>query len=122
MSSIVYKTNPKTGTVYAYESFSYRDPVTKRPTSRSTYLGRVDPVTKVIVEKAPAGKRNRSKLTTEGSQDDLVKDQAARIEALEEQVRSLQSKLDKLQSQSKDAISSLKTILKIASDVQLDAP
>ena len=51
MAFIVYQTNKKTGTVYAYRQEAYRDPVTKRPKSKKTYLGRVDPVTKQIVEK-----------------------------------------------------------------------
>ena len=45
MSCIVYLTNKKTNTKYAYRSESYRDPETKKPKSRRTYLGRVDPVT-----------------------------------------------------------------------------
>ena len=62
MASIVYRTNKKNGVVYAFRSESYRDPVTKQPKSRRTYLGRVDPVTKEIIPKAEDGKRNRSKL------------------------------------------------------------
>ncbi len=48
MAFIVYQTNSKTGTVYAYSQEAYRDPVTKRPKSKKTYLGRVDPVTKEL--------------------------------------------------------------------------
>lgn len=62
MSCIVYQTNKKTGVVYAYESESYRDPVTKKPKSKRTYLGRVDPDTNLIIPKAEEGKRNRSNL------------------------------------------------------------
>ena len=62
MACIVYRTNKKNGVVYAFRSESYRDPVTKQPKSRRTYLGRVDPVTKEIIPKAEDGKRNRSKL------------------------------------------------------------
>ena len=62
MASIVYRTNKKNGVVYAFRSESYRDPVTKQPKSRRTYLGRVDPVTKEIIPKAEDGKRNRAKL------------------------------------------------------------
>lgn len=60
MSCIVYLTNKKTNTKYAYRSESYRDPVTKKPKSRRTYLGRVDPVTNEIIPKAAEGKRNRT--------------------------------------------------------------
>lgn len=62
MACIVYRTNKDTGVVYAFRSESYRDPVTKKPKSRRTYLGRVDPVSKEIIPKAENGKRNRSKL------------------------------------------------------------
>ncbi|MBR1708266.1 MAG: hypothetical protein IJ719_05485 [Clostridia bacterium] len=64
MAFIAYVTNKKTGVVYAYSQESYRDPVTKKTKSKRTYLGRVDPVTHEIVEKAPDGKRNRTKLGT----------------------------------------------------------
>ena len=64
MAFMAYRTNKKTGVVYAYSVESYRDPTTKKPKSRRTYLGRVDPVTKLIVGKASDGKRNRSKLGT----------------------------------------------------------
>lgn len=60
MPSIIYKTNPATGYVYAYESTSFWDPKVKRPRSRQVYLGRVDPETKAILPKGTDGKRNRS--------------------------------------------------------------
>ena len=60
MACIVYQTNKKTNTKYAYRSESYRDPVTKKPKSRRTYLGRVDLDTNEIIPKAEKGKRNRS--------------------------------------------------------------
>ena len=59
MSCIVYVTNKKTNAKYAYRSESYRDPVTKKPKSKRTYLGRVDPETNEIIPKATNGKRNR---------------------------------------------------------------
>ena len=48
--------DPRTGYEYAYESVSYRDPVTKKPKSKRTYLGRVDPVTREILPKCHNGK------------------------------------------------------------------
>ena len=62
MACIVYQTNKKTGTKYAYRSESYRDPATGAPKSRRTYLGRVDPATGEIVPKASGGGRNTSPL------------------------------------------------------------
>ena len=70
MSTIVYQTNKATGTIYAYRSESYRDPVTKRPKTHRTYLGIVDPETKAIVPKAEVGKRNRTK-KSDSNEDNL---------------------------------------------------
>ena len=67
MACIVYQTNKKTNTKYAYRSESYRDPVTKKPKSRRTYLGRVDPDTNEIIPKAEKGKRNRSAIDNSSS-------------------------------------------------------
>lgn len=55
----------KTGVVYAYLQTAFRDPVSKKPKSKRTYLGRVDPITGKIVPKETDGKRNRSKLGEE---------------------------------------------------------
>ena len=41
MSFILHQTNKKTGVIYAFEVESYRDPDTKKPKSRRTYLGRI---------------------------------------------------------------------------------
>lgn len=87
MGCIVYQTNKKTGIVYAYWNESYRDPVTKKPTAHRTYMGRVDPETKMIIEKAEKGKRNRSKI-------DLAPAQAS-----ESSVREMQKRMDELQLQ-----------------------
>jgi hypothetical protein len=62
MPSIVYQTDKRSGSTYAYRSTSFRDPDTGRPRSRREYLGRVDPATGEIVPKAGGGRRNRSKV------------------------------------------------------------
>ena len=80
ISSIVYRTDKKTGYVYAYESFSYRDSVTKRPRSKQVYLGRVDVVTKESLPKGQNGKRNRSK-------------SSAKVDELQNQVAANQQKI-----------------------------
>lgn len=103
MACIVYITNKKTNTKYAYRSESYRDPVTKQPKSRRTYLGRVDPVTNEIIPKAEKGKRNRNPI---GSvQSDVDKQQVKlynpsnnaelrhQIELLREQQIDLKNKI-----------------------------
>ena len=97
MAFIVYQTNKKTGTVYAYRQEAYRDPVTKRPKSKKTYLGRVDPVTKQIVEKNTEGKRNRQKLGMDtvpleqrsDKADELITRRAQLIELQKSQIAEL---------------------------------
>ena len=51
MSCIVYQTDPKTGTKYAYESVSYWDKEKQQPRSTRKYLGRVDEKTGEIIRK-----------------------------------------------------------------------
>lgn len=112
MSSIVYQTNKTTGSVYAYEAESYRDPVTKKPKSRRKYLGRVDPITKKIIPKAEDGKRNRSKSADENSYlpDDIILE----IKNQKEQIRQLQlqvAELTKRDRESTGLINKMKQLL-----------
>ncbi len=98
MASIVYRTNKETGTVYAYSSESYRDPVTKKPRNKRTYLGRIDPETQRIVPKAEKGKRNRSKLGSVNLEDkvlpvdvaDVIARQRAEIDQLNRTIKELE--------------------------------
>ena len=71
MSCVVYQTNKKTGYVYAYESVSYRDPQTHQPKSKRTFIGRVDPVTKELInpEKAARLKEKRAGIKGNPSKD-----------------------------------------------------
>lgn len=46
---IVYQTDKRTGTTYAYENQSFWDPELKRSKSKRKLIGRVDPVTKEII-------------------------------------------------------------------------
>ena len=57
MASIVYQLNKRTGNLYAYHAVSYRDPVTKRPKSKRTYIGPVNPETKEFLHPADAARR-----------------------------------------------------------------
>ena len=98
MASIVYQENKKTGVVYAYRSESYRDPVTKQPRSHRTYLGRVDPVTKEIIEKAEPGKRNRSRLTGENGTGSVEEKVNTREQELSDQVDKLKKQLNDLKA------------------------
>ena len=122
MSCIVYQTNKKTGVVYAYESESYRDPVTRKPTSRRTYLGRVDPVTKAIIGKAEAGKRNRMKICEEAraQENKTVKESAKRVEELEMELEKLKAKMNQMNNYQKKVNAVLKRIVQLINDIQAE--
>lgn len=110
MSCIIYQTNKKTGVKYAYMSESYRDPVTKKPKSRRTYLGRVDPVTDEIIPKAEPCKRNRTAVP-DTSIPDYVQDELASrnetIRTLRQQVSTFEATLRSLKAAIEDALASL---------------
>ncbi len=104
MSCIVYITNKKTNTKYAYRSESYRDPETKQPKSRRTYLGRVDPETNEIIPKAGKGKRNRNPIGNDASPvpiqniDNTASSSSINFNELQRQVELLQNQQDELKS------------------------
>ena len=110
MSCIIYQTDKKTGIRYAYESESYRDPVTKKPKSKRTYLGRVDPATGEIIPKAGAGKRNRAS-ASDPSLPDRVQDELASrnetIRTLRQQVSTFETTLKSLKATIEDALTSM---------------
>ena len=110
MPCIIYQTNKKTGIKYAYESESYRDPVTKKPKSRRTYLGRVDPVTGEIIPKAESGKRNRASVSDSSIPDHVQDELASRnetIRTLRQQVSTFETILKSLKAAIEDALASL---------------
>jgi hypothetical protein len=100
MSSIVYQTDRRSGSTYAYRSEPVRDPVTGRPSQRRTYLGRVDPETGEIVPKAAKGKRNRSRVG-EAPQEPLTVAESSSLrdesERLRAEVSRLQARVDELE-------------------------
>ena len=102
MPSIVYQTDKRSGSTYAYRSTSFRDPDTGRPRSRREYLGRVDPATGEIVPKAGGGRRNRSKVGEPEARADAGEvlralryrdDELARLEAEVERLSGLVAEL-----------------------------
>ena len=95
MACTVYSTNKKTNTKYAYRSESYRDPITKQPKSRRTYLGRVDPVTNEIIPKAEKGRRNRDSIKPKPVENN----KQFTIPPISMNIRELQQKVDILQKQ-----------------------
>jgi hypothetical protein len=102
MSSIVYQTDRRSGTTYAYRSEPVRDPVTGKPSQKRTYLGRVDPETGEIVPKAAKGKRNRSKVGDQSqaqlpltvAESTSLRDES---ELLRAEVTRLQARVDELE-------------------------
>lgn len=94
---------------YAYLQEAYRDPVTKKPKSKRTYLGRVDPVTNQIIDKAANGKRNRTKLGTEAIEQHADSDVERKYETL---LKEQQSKIQELQKQLSDLQKQMTGILK----------
>ncbi len=110
MSCIIYQTNKKTGIKYAYKSESYRDPVTKKPRSKRTYLGRVDPITDEIIPKAETGKRNRAAISDTSIPDNVreeLSDRNETIRILQEQVNTFETTLKSLKATIEDALASL---------------
>ncbi|MBR2259294.1 MAG: hypothetical protein IJ899_18575 [Blautia sp.] len=122
MSCIVYITNKKTNTKYAYRSESYRDPVTKQPKSRRTYLGRVDPVTNEIIPKAEKGKRNRipvGKDFSESYGQKSVPSKRVNIAELQQQVEYLRKQQDELKSKVANMDISISKIYSLIHDVEI---
>ena len=106
MSCIIYQTNKDNGNIYAYESESYRDPVTKKPRSKRTYLGRVDPETKMIIPKAKDGKRNRSKSS---SQKGMLPDEIIReMDEQKQQIQALQAQVTELSKKNRNNVALIK--------------
>ena len=118
MASTLIIKDPRTGYEYAYESVSYRDPVTKKPKSKRTYLGRVDPVTREILPKFQNGKRNRTRFKSDDNNLNTKENDTAKIknEALEKELVILHSQIN-----TKDAIvHKIKTLISEYDDVNND--
>lgn len=116
MSSIIYITDKKTGNKYAYESFSYRDPDTKKPKTRRVYLGRIDPCTGELIPKAPKGKRNRSISNNQRRQ--INEEAQQQIDALREQVASLKKDVIALSQKNQASEKLVQSILKAVDKYQ----
>ena len=116
MSSIIYVTNKENGNKYAYESFSFRDPETKKPKTRRVYLGRVDTDTGEIIPKAPKGKRNRSISTKQRHQ--INEDAQKKIDELNGQVISLQKEVLTLSQKNQASEKLIQSIIKAVDKYQ----
>ena len=112
MSYIVYKKNKKNGAIYAYRQESYRDPVTRKPRNTRTYLGRFDPETNTIIEKAERGnlkensgadERNSSQETVRlqtllTHRDEQIRILKEKLAEQEKQIRSLRHSIEKIKT------------------------
>lgn len=94
MSCIVYQTNKRTGSTYAYRSESYRDPETGKPRSRREYLGRIDPETGEIMPKR--GRRREAAGGGAGPGAVDLELARARVAELEDRVAELEARLARL--------------------------
>lgn len=116
MACIVYQTNKRTGTRYAYRSESFRDPDTGAPRSRREYLGRVDPATGEIVPKGTGGRRNTTPL---GRPGDPPAPGDARLELAESRARvaELEGRVAELESQVASLLAAIGTLVETARGV-----
>ncbi len=123
--AIVKQYHKDTDTTYVYESESYWDPEKKQSRSRRKVIGKIDPDTGKII---PTGQRGRKKkepdgATTPSSGDDLaeisslyaagqekIRTQAERIRSLEQELKEMQRRNEKLIAQMKRADSALQQI------------
>lgn len=102
MAFILHQKNKKTGVIYAFEVESYRDPETKKPKSRRTYLGRIDPKTNTLIPKSTEpGKRNRSKVGQETSQTKQSNDLTGILNQYNGKIEALNIKIQELENQLK---------------------
>ena len=115
MSCIVYRTNKKSGAIYAYRQESYRDPISRKPRNRRTYLGRFDPETNQIVEKA---ERGRKSTFNEASNQDInteITRLKTVVEKKDEEISYLRKELKEKEKRIQSLIGSLNRITSIIS-------
>lgn len=117
MASIVYQTNKKTGAIYAYKSVSYRDPDTKKPKSKRTYLGRYNPESGTIIPKAEPGKRNRSALDVPGDLAVPPVDIQEKLESQENELKALRDKMKELHARNEQLQTILTQICEVVTNI-----
>lgn len=102
MSCIVYQTDKKTGTRYAYESVSYWDKEKQQPRSKRTYIGKVDPETGEIIRKVEQRGHSDNK-SEETKSDELgrlyaeLKDKDSELSELREELKKARHRIEKLE-------------------------
>ncbi|MCH4035180.1 MAG: DUF3450 domain-containing protein [Lachnospiraceae bacterium] len=98
MSSIVYLTNKTTGIKYAYESESFRDPVTHKPKNKRKLIGKVD-ANGNIIPTEPHGPRRRK--TTETCTSETAKPPVDEASELRQEIIQLRLQIKDLTDQNK---------------------
>lgn len=103
MACIVYQTNKSNGHMYAYHAVSFRDPITKRPKSKRTFIGRVDPKTKQFLYPSEAARRLSalepvSNLNLDITDSDIPQNKdsekiLSELNTIKEQLESIKSKM-----------------------------
>ena len=92
MSGIVYQTDKRSGSTYAYRHRRVLDPDTGRMRTRREYVGRVDPSTGEIIPKAEHG-RNRRGLAPKADEGASVADLAAALRDRDEELGRLREQV-----------------------------
>ncbi len=110
MSCIVYQTDKKTGTPYAYESFSYWDKEKKQPRSKRKYLGPVDPDTNEIIYKDEGTRRRSVKEPADPHKDDELKRELAERDRI---IKSLKEEIKKKDLEYKKLVASVEKAMGI---------
>lgn len=103
--------------MYAYWNESYRDPITRKPTARRTYMGRVDPETKEIIKKAEHGKRNRSPVGEHPDKNTADEGTLQRISELEQKLKEANETINKLTKHIKETEYTVKKIVNLANSI-----
>ena len=92
MSGIVYQTDKRSGSTYAYRNRRVLDPDTGRMRTRREYVGRVDPTTGEIVPKAEHG-RNRGRIAPVSDEGASVADLMATLRDRDEELARLREQV-----------------------------
>ena len=100
---------------HAYTSESYRDPVTKKPRTHRTYLGRVDPVTGAIIPKGPPGSRNRSKLSAPDNERTLPPEIKQLISDQTDAITRMKAEMDKAEARNRELLQLVKKLNDVTS-------
>jgi len=115
--SIVKCYDKRTGTTYCYESINYWDKEKKKPASKRTLIGKIDPATGEMV---PTGGRGRPKKKAtdaagdDGSYKSKFEEVSRRLDKCREEVKSLRSSNAELKAENDQLRQALSRIHKLS--------